>query len=137
MNKKRTIIIIYGMLIIIGIIVLIAFLVPKGEEVPEKKNNKTICEYTRTFKILGIYESNDYKYLYVTIRAFQDEDIQTIKIERDMTEVKEGNSYEFTFKTTKKVDENSILSLSQNSSIISIEKTDKVGLQQVDKKICY
>lgn len=137
MNKKRTKIIIYSMLIIIGIIILIAFLVPKREEVAEEKNNKTICEYTRTFKILGIYESNDDKYLYVTIRAFQDEDIQTIRIERNMTEVEEGNDYEFTFKTTKKVDENSILSLSQNSSIISIVKTDKVGLEQVNKSVCY
>lgn len=137
MNKKTKKIIGYSMLIIIGIIILIALLVPKREEVSEKKNNKSICEYTRTFKILGIYESNDDKYLYVTIRAFQDEDIQTIRIERNMTEVQEGNSYEFTFKTSKKVDENSILSLSQNSSIISIEETDRVGLQQVDKKVCY
>lgn len=133
MNKK---IIGYGMLIIIFIILLIVILFPKIDEVHEEKNNKTICEYTRTFKILGIYESNDDKYLYVTIRAFQDEDIQTIRIERNMAEIKEGNYYEFTFKTSKKVDKNSILSLYKNSSIISIEKTDKIGLQQVDKSVC-
>ncbi len=136
MSKKTKRIIGCSMLII-SIIVLIVLLVPKREEAPEKKNNKTTCEYTRTFKVLGIYESNDDKYLYVTIRAFQDEDIQTIRIERNMTEVEEGNSYEFTFRTSKKVDENSILSLSQNSSIISIDKTDKIGLQQEDKKVCY
>lgn len=137
MNKKAKKIIGCCMLIIIFIIVLIVLIVPKMEGKHEEKSNKTVCEYTRTFKILGIYESNDDKYLYVTIRAFQDEDIQTIRIERNMSEITEGEYYEFTFKTSKEVDGNSILSLSQNSSIISIEKTDKVGLQQVDKSVCY
>lgn len=139
MNQKAKKIIDCGILIVILIliIVLITWFVPKKEASSEEKDNTAICEYTRTFKILGIYESNDDKYLYVTIRAFQDEDIQTIKIERNMTEVKENNYYEFTFKTSKKVDENSILSLSQNSAIISIEETDKVGLQQVNKSVCY
>ena len=135
MNKKTKKIIGCSMIIIL-IIVLIILLVPKREASHKEKENKTICEYTRTFKILGIYESNDDKYLYVTIRAFQDEDIQTIRIERNIAEIKEGNYYEFTFKTSKKVDKNSILSLYKNSSIISIEKTDKVGLQQVDKSVC-
>ncbi len=92
-------------------------------------------EFIRTYKILNIAESNDEKYLYLTIRQFQAEEVQTIKVERKLCpEIEEDNNYEFTIKPNKTINDN-ILSIFNNSEIILIEKTDKVGLEQIQEDI--
>ena len=57
-----------------------------------------ICTFTKTYLVRDITESNDSKYIYLTLRAFQDEEVFTVKVKKSLNpEIEEGKSYEFTF----------------------------------------
>lgn len=92
-----------------------------------------VDEYTfiRTYHILNRADSNDDKYLYLTLRQFQAEEVCTVKVEKRLcSSVEEGKNYEFTFKSTKKFGDN-ISSIFDNSEVVSIIETQKVGLEQI------
>lgn len=92
--------------------------------------------FTQTFRILNIIESNDSKYIYLTVRQFQCEEVETVKIKKNLaSSVKANNNYEFTFRYTEKDVEDEIKSIFENMDIISIEKTDKEGLEQINEGI--
>lgn len=102
-----------------------------------ENNNNFIKEYTfiRTYHILNIADSNDEKYLYLTIRQFQDEEVQTVKVEKNLCpSIEVGKNYEFTLKTNQKLEDN-IQSIFNNSTVVSITETDKVGLEQIQDSI--
>ncbi len=91
--------------------------------------------FVRTYKILDVFESNDYDYLYVTLRQFQAEEVETVKVERKLfDEVEVLNDYEITFKN-KNIKEDSIKEIFLGSEIISVSKTEKIGLEQVNEDI--
>lgn len=101
------------------------------------KSDNNNCNFIRTYKILHIEESNDDEFLYITIRAFQDEEVQTIKILKNINDnITVGKYYEFEFNLHKKIDEDDILSIYNNSNIISIKETNKTGLEQIQENIC-
>lgn len=101
----------------------------------KNQNQSQSKTFIRTYKILNIAESNDQDYLYLTIRQFQDEEVQTIKVKRNLCpQIQEEKNYEFTIKTNKKIEDN-ILSIFNNSTIISIKETDKTGLNQIQDSI--
>ena len=100
-------------------------------------NNSVIYEFTRTYNILNIEESNDYDYLYLTIRQFQTEEVSTVKVLRSMaSSTEEGKNYEFTFRynyPSTVIDDDTIEELFQKCNLISIEYTDKIGLEQIQE----
>ena len=49
-----------------------------------KRNPTSSKEFIRTYKILNIAPSNDENYLYLTIRQFQAEEVETVKISKNM-----------------------------------------------------
>lgn len=132
MNKKRIITII---IIIILIVSITPFVIPRDKE---KENQKKYdCEFIRTYRVYGIYESNDDKFLYATIREFQAEDIQTVKIPKAISdELKVGENYEFKYKQKSKIPRDDILSIYNNSKLLSVKSTDLVGLEQIQENYC-
>ena len=94
-----------------------------------KENNSFI----QTFNVLNVADSNDEKYYYLTLRAFQDEEVVTVKVLRELNpNIKENNNYEFTFLyDNKKIKETDIKELFDNRKLIKITETSKVGLDQI------
>ena len=101
-----------------------------------KKNEKDLIgkEFTRTYNINHIAESNNYDYLYITIREFQAEEIETVKVNRsDFKTAEVGDNYEITFKINNNDIEDNIKSIFECSEIISAKKTNKTGLEQISE----
>ncbi len=117
----------------------------KKEEIKEEKkepekndNQKDLInhKFTRTYNINHIAYSNDFDYLYITIREFQGEEIETVKVSRELFEdAKEKDNYEITFKIKSNDIEDNIKSIFKNSEVISAKKTDKTGLEQISDSI--
>lgn len=126
--KKKYILYILLIIVIIGLILFFISLNSK-KFIP--------CEFVRTYRVENIIDSNDENYLFITIRSFQDEDVQTIKIKKGSEQIKEKDNYEFKFRLTKKITNDSILEIYNNSEIISINRTDKTGLEQINDDLCF
>lgn len=106
----------------------------KGKKLIDE-NDLDLKSFVRTYNILHIVESNDFNYLYLTIRQFQEEEVQTIKVKKDLCpNIEEGSNYEFTIKPKHKLEDN-ILSIFNNSEILEIKKTTKTGLEQIQENI--
>lgn len=104
----------------------------------ENKNKKDLINhtFTRTYNINHIAESNDYEYIYITIRGFQDEEIETVKVKRELfKDVKVGDNYEIKFSVTNNSIEDNLKSIFENAKIVTAKKTDKTGLEQVFEPI--
>ena len=106
------------------------------------QDNSVIYEFTRTYNVLNVEESNDEAYLYLTLRQFQFEEIETVRVLKSMAgSVEEGNNYEFTFRnnySSVEIENDTIEELFTKCNLISIEYTDKVGLEQTqDPEIPY
>ncbi len=109
----------------------------KGERITDHGNKVAtdLKPFVRTYAVLNVAESNDDAYIYLTIRQFQCEEIQTVKVERDLCpDVVEGKIYEFTIKPRYPL-EDTIVSIFNNSSILEIKETDKTGLEQIQDAI--
>ena len=113
----------------------------KKELLENKENNQNvpsvIYEFTNTYNVLNIEESNDYDYLYLTIRKFQFEEVTTVKVPRALAQnVEENQAYEFTFKYNYpevELIEGSDEEIFEKCKLISINLTTKVGLEQVQE----
>lgn len=87
--------------------------------------------FIRTYHILNVAESNDTNYIYLTIRQFQEEEVQTIKVKRSLCpDIIEGKDYEFTIKPNYECKDN-LLSIFSHSNVLAIEATNKIGLEQI------
>lgn len=96
-----------------------------------------ICTFTKTYLVRDITESNDSKYIYLTLRAFQDEEVFTVKVKKSLnSEIEEGKSYEFTFASIGNSKKEDIESIFTNHKLLSIIATDKEGLEQVNESVC-
>ncbi len=88
--------------------------------------------FIRTYRIVSIEESNDEEFVYLTLRAFQEEEVETVKVKKEIVkDVVEDKYYEFKFEfiDDKKV-ENNIKSIFENSNLIKVLETSKEGLDQ-------
>ena len=91
-----------------------------------------VQSFTRTFEVLNVADSNDESYLYLTLREYQGEVVETVKFLRELCpDIAEGNNYEFTFESPIPVEDDSITSLFANTNLISIVQTDKTGMDQI------
>ena len=92
--------------------------------------------FTRTYNINHIAYSNSEEFLYITIREFQGEEIETVKIKRAMfNDINTGDNWEIQFKIKNNNIEDNIKSIFENTEIVSAKKTDKTGLEQVSDPI--
>ena len=64
--------------------------------------------FIKTYNVLNVADSNDENYIYLTIRQFQEEEVKTVKVQRNLANgIEITKDYEFTFRyTDKKVEEN-------------------------------
>lgn len=100
-------------------------------------NEEKSCTLVKTFYINHIGQSNDENYKYITISEYQTEGIYTIKLSNiQAKDIIKENNYEFTFSVPKDYTTDSIEDLFNNREIISINKTDKVGMETENKYIC-
>lgn len=110
----------------------------EDEPTGENQNKKDLInhKFTRTYNINHIADSHDYDYIYITIREFQGEEIETVRVERSTFEnIKVGDNWEITFKITSNEIEDNMKSIFKNSVIEKAVKTDKEGLEQIFENI--
>lgn len=99
-------------------------------------NNKAVVgkEFIRTYTIKNVEPSNDSEYVYITIRSFQDEEVQTVKVKSNLIDKFENDkSYEFRFKIKSNYIQNNISSIFESCEIINISVTNKEGLKQINE----
>ena len=130
-NKKIIIII----LLLIFITIVILYIKPKtNKEIQKEINN---CTVIRTYYVDNIGKSNDENYIYIPIHEFQVEGTYTVKLPKSISkDLKTGNSYEFTFKTTKEYTTTTSDILFDNGEIINLKYSDKEGLDRISQVYC-
>lgn len=139
MKTKNNNIILYIFIIsaIVAVTIIFCFFNKYANSRQEKAEQNHVCSFTRTYKIEYILPSNSEEYLYLTIRAFQDEEVQTIKVLKSLSpQIEQGKYYEFTFETSNEIEEDTILCIYQYSTITSIVETSKLGLEQKQEPLC-
>ena len=111
--------------------------------ITNRKDNKTIskeetpCTLIKTFYINHISQSNDKNYQYITISEYQTEGTYTIRLSSvEVKDIVKDSNYEFTFSVPKDYTSESVEELFNNRKIISINKTDKVGMETESKYLC-
>lgn len=108
----------------------------KNKEI-NSNDNDIIYEFTRAYNILKVEESNDYAYLYLVVRQYQFEEIATVKVLRSMADtIEEGKNYEFTFRynyPSTQIENDTIEELFLKCQLVSINATDKAGLEQTEE----
>jgi len=133
-NYQKTIIII--IIIIIIITTIITIIITNKKQTSQKENNN--CIVIRTYYIDNIGKSNDENYLYITIHEYQVEGTYTLKLPKLISkDLKVGNSYEFTFKTSKNYLKTTTDNLFNNSTVINLEYTEKEGNERISKYECH
>lgn len=101
----------------------------------QTNNNKT---FIKTYYILNILDCNsDEEKLLVLAQYGQPENVSIVKVSSYLlTEIKEDDCGEFTFKYTDKlIKKDDTESLFENTELIKIEKTDRQGFDQVNDNI--
>ena len=132
-NKKNN-----YLLIILSVFLLIIMLIIFNYKKEENNlKEKETCTLIRTFYIDDIKNSNDENYLYVTLHEYQVEEVFTIKISKVIgQDLEKNNNYEFTFTAPKDYIWESTDTLFNNREVISIEQTDKIGMEQTSNYYC-
>lgn len=132
-NNNKKIVIIIILLIIIFIFILC--MKPKSKKEIHKETNN--CTVIKTYYIDNIGKSNDENYIYITIHEFQVEGTYTVKLPKSISkDLKTGNSYEFTFKTTEEYMNTTTDNLFNNGEIINVKFSNKEGLDRTSKYYC-
>lgn len=95
------------------------------------------CSFTRTYLILDTSDSNDEKYMYLTLREYQEEEVVTVKVEKELiSNIIEDTYYEFKFASIGKSKNTDIEKLFKSNRLLSVNPTDKIGLDQINENIC-
>ena len=112
---------------------------PKDMEYQEsfcKNIDNSLKTFTKTYEVLNVALSNSDEFIYLTLRQFQFEEIETIKVKKSLNyDITVGKNYEFTFEYTTEDIEDNIKSIFNNATLTSIVETDKTGLDQVQDPI--
>ena len=95
-------------------------------------DNSEINYFTRTYKVLNIYPSDDNEYLKITISQFQN-GISLVKVPSSYN-LEVDKTYEFTFYTYKLVND-TIDDIFSKCILSSVKETNKIGLAQLQEPI--
>lgn len=132
-NKYKTLFI----LIITSLIVILILTLIIINNLKPQNQSQNNCTVIRTYYIDNIGKSNDENYLYITIHEYQVEGTYTIKLPKLISgNLEVGNSYEFTFKTNKEYLMTTTDILFNNSEVVNLEYSDKVGNERTSKYYC-
>lgn len=92
--------------------------------------------FIKTYQVLHIAPSNDDAYVYITLRQYQAEEVDTVRVKTAVfNEYEVGKNYEFTFQKIGLDIENNTQSIFNNTRLIKVEETDKLGLEQINENI--
>lgn len=95
------------------------------------ENDNPKYTFTKTFEVLNITNSNEEEYLYLTLRQFQGEEVETVKVLKSLAYNIEANkAYEFTFTSNNVAFDEDIEEIFKESKLLNIKSTEKVGLDQ-------
>lgn len=112
---------------------------PKDMEYQEsfcKNTNTSLKTFTKTYEVLNVALSNSDEFIYLTLRQFQFEEVETVRVAKSLNyDITTGKNYEFTFEYTTEDIEDNIKSIFNNATLTSIVETDKTGLDQVQDPI--
>lgn len=93
------------------------------------------CTFTKTYLVLDTSNSDDQKYVYLTLKEYQSEEVATIKIKRDNTfDFVEDIYYEFKFGSIGKSKNEDIETIFNSNLLLMINQSDK--LEHINESIC-
>ena len=103
------------------------YCMPNGEE--DK-------DFIRTYQVLYKEVDTNQENIFITIQQYNLDDIETVKIPYSLaSKVQVNKNYEFTFEYDGKAVEDTIDSIFENTKLVSIVETDKVGENQIQEEI--
>lgn len=112
---------------------------PKDMEYQEsfcQNKDTSLKTFTRTYEVLNVTPSNSDEFIYITIRQFQYEEVKTYKIAKNLNyDIIPNSYYEFTFQYTIESIVDNLDSIFNTATLISVTKTDKIGLDQIQDPI--
>ena len=112
---------------------------PKDMEYQEsfcKNPDSSVKTFTKTYEVLNVALSNSDEFIYLTLRQFQYEEVETVKVAKSLNyDITAGKNYEFTFEYTNQNIEDNIKSIFTNATLTGIIETDKTGLDQMPDPI--
>ena len=103
-----------------------------------KDNNNGIkCNLVKTYTVRDIDISNDGESMYITLKEYQTEGTDKLKVSRELGEVmKSGNNYNIYFDIDKRyVKENNSVIFSKGE-VTNIVYTDKSGMDSLNRYSC-
>lgn len=96
----------------------------------------TPCTFVRTYEVLNVVESEDNNYLFVTLKQYQVDDVETIKLSKALYDSYiVGDNYEFSFQITGTI-KNSIKTIFTNSKVLSVNQTSLIEDNQKQDSMC-
>ena len=101
-----------------------------------KNPDSSLKTFTKTYGVLNVTWSNSDEFIYLTLRQFQFEEVETVKVKKSLNyDIVAGKNYEFTFEYTIEDIDDNIKSIFNNTNLVSIIETNKTGLDQVQDPI--
>ncbi len=133
--KKKIIVI--PIIISIGLLTILIIFFTITQKTKDNNINNYDCILIKTYNISNINSSNDENYLYVTFKEYQVEGIYTIKLPKTISkDLKIGENYEFTFNINKSYISETPNIIFENSELINIIHSDKIGMEQKNEFTC-
>ena len=142
MKKEKIIVAVIVIILLLGGITLFISKGLSGNNNNNNVNNNVSqtednCTLIKTYRINAVYLSNDENYLYVTFSQYQTEGYYTIKLPKSISGILEKDKYyEFTFKINKKYVNDSTEVVFNNSEVLNVKATDKIGMAQMNRYDC-
>ena len=141
MKKEKIIVAVIVIILLLGGITLFISKGLSGNNNNNVNNNvsqtEDNCTLIKTYRINAVYLSNDENYLYVTFSQYQTEGYYTIKLPKSISGILEKDkNYEFTFKINKKYVNDSTEVVFNNSEVLNVKATDKIGMAQMNRYDC-
>ena len=126
--------------VIIGIvIVFIVFLIVMFSygDMFKDNSNGIKCNLVKTYTVRDIDISNDGESMYITLKEYQTEGTDKLKVSKELGEVmKSGNNYNIYFDIDKRyVKENNSVIFSKGE-VTNIVYTDKSGMDSLNRYSC-
>ncbi len=105
-----------------------------AEDLCVKESEKTA--FKRTYQVLNITDSDNEEYWFLTLKEYQVDEVVTAKVKKEINpNLKEKKSYvfEFEFNGTCIIDE--LKWILENTDIIGIKSTDKIGMDAIRDEV--
>ena len=100
--------------------------------------DKDIDTFIRTYQVIDVEKQEDSNKTYLTLKQFQLDEVTKVEVYNSFLadlKLENGKYYEFRFQYNGNKVEDNIKSIFENTNLISITETDKLGLDQVQDNI--